>query len=1052
MNQLTEFFIRNGKFTLICTLFLLIGGYLGMTKLNNESFPAVDFAAATIETRYEGATPEDIETKITKPIEDEIRTVTGIKDVRSISQPSLSKLVVRVDMDNYDVQEVMADLQRSVDRVSDLPTDLQEDPEFTELKSEEFPAIELAVIGENIDRKRDLVADALKTELEDNKKILGVRLVGYTKREFRVFLDTEKLAQNHIGIEEVLKEIRARNVNIPAGDLKGQEDMFLVRAEGKIKNREELANITIRSNFSGRSILLKDVAAIHDSHSEPKILTSHNGQPATLVVVTKKGGADTLALVEETSETIKRFQATYKDEFEIVTYNNEADKVRNRTDILFSNAVTGLILVVVFLLIFLPGRIGVMASLSLPLAIFGTFGVMPFFDMNIDAITVLALVIALGMLVDNSVVISENFTRLRQNGLSPREAALKSIESLWLPITCTAMTTIAAFLPMLVTKGVMGEFIKYIPIVVTAALLFSLVESFFLLPMRLVYSGAKVQEVSETHKGDWFQGFIDKFEKFMEVCVRNRYVVAIGFLVAIATSFLFMAVFNRFELFPAEQTEIYFARVEMKRGTPLLKTQNAMEALAKKIQSKISKDWISHIVARSGAIQAGPNDPKAKDGDNVGMLTIYASDFGKYSVSHTEFLAALDKIESSSVEKLSYEKVINGPPVGFAINATFRSTDTAQLDEAIGKVRTELKKVSGVRNLQSDEVIGPSEIFVEVDFDKASRLGLNVESIGNVVRTALQGTVVSDVTLDSELSDLKEVDIRVEVDEAKLGQPVQLEELLILSPSGNLVPLSKVAKIKQRPGTPQLKRYDFKRSKTLVGQVDEAKISSQEANKKLDAAFQEISKDYPDVSIVFGGEEEDTKDSMSSLIEALGLALIGIFALLVFLFSSYLRPIIIMSTIPLGLVGFSIAFYFHGRPSSFLAMIGLIGLAGIIVNSGIVLISFIDEMREEGKLSLDEILVKASGMRLRAVLVTSLTTISGLFPTAYGIGGSDAILVPMTLAMAWGLVSGTILTIIWVPCAYGILEDLVKVLPKFGPRPSKDLSSDSSNISLLHGK
>ena len=241
---------------------------------------------------------------------------------------------------------------------------------------------------------------------------------------------------------------------------------------------------------------------------------------------------------------------------------------------------------------------------------------------------------------------------------------------------------------------------------------------------------------------------------------------------------------------------------------------------------------------------------------------------------------------------------------------------------------------------------------------------------------------------------------------------------------GNLIPLSKIASIETSDGTPIIKRFDFQRSKTITADLDESTITSIEANKLLLDEFKKISKNYPEVSVVFGGESENTKESMESLAQAMVLALIAIFAILVFLFRSYLRPLIIMSTIPLGLLGFSIAFYFHNRPSSFLALIGVIGLAGIIVNSGIVLISFIDQMREDTDTDLHTILVKASGLRLRAVLVTSLTTISGLFPTAYGIGGMDFMLIPMTLAMAWGLTSGTVLTLVWVPCAYAILEDM----------------------------
>ena len=289
--------------------------------------------------------------------------------------------------------------------------------------------------------------------------------------------------------------------------------------------------------------------------------------------------------------------------------------------------------------------------------------------------------------------------------------------------------------------------------------------------------------------------------------------------------------------------------------------------------------------------------------------------------------------------------------------------------------------------------------------------------------------------------DNKDVDLILRFKEGYRKNTDDLSQILISDPKGNLVELGSFASFRVLPGTPQVKRYDFKRSKTLTGDVDTTLTTSMLANGVLKRVYDEKKTSISGVSLAFGGAQESTEESMTSLFGALKLSLIGIFALLVFLFKSYLRPLIIMTTIPLGLLGFSVAFFLHDRPVSFLALIGIIGLGGIIVNSGIVLISFIDEMRAEGKMELDEILAKASGMRLRAVFVTSLTTISGLIPTAYGIGGNDALLIPMTLAMAWGLTSGTILTLVWVPPAYAILEDVSLASKKLVGRVTTKLSS-----------
>lgn len=1046
MVTLVKFFIENYKLTIILSIMLIAFGLIGMFKLNAESYPTVNFAMAQIQTRYDGATAKDVETKITKPIEDKIREVSGLKDVRSISKSGLSTIIVRADMNNEDEDEVLNELQKAVDGVSNLPADLRDDPTYTEINSEEFPAIELAIIGDNTNRARDIVADHLKEELEDNKKVKNVRPVGFRKRQFNIRLNEEKMQQMHIGLEEILNKIRQRNVDVPGGDLKNDGLKKLIRVEGKVISAEELSNVLIRSNFSGQKIFLKDIAQVIDGQEDAQVLTTFDGKEATFLIVNKKGGADTIGLVTEVNQIINRFRESYKGQFEIKVYNNEANKVKDKLDILNSNALTGLILVIVFLFLFLPGKVGLVASMSLPLAVMATFGFMPIFGMNLDAITILALVIALGMLVDNAVVISENFARIKnEEGLNSNDAAIKSIKQLWLPITSTAFTTIAAFLPMLVTKGIMGKFIMYIPIVVTISLVISLGESFFLLPMRLKFAGGSVKKTKEVVEAssDWFQKFIDKFENFMDRCVRHRYIVFMAFGGVLFGSLFLMAVGNKFMLFPPEQVEIYLGRVEMPRGTTIDQTQDEMTKLTKDLQENLS-DWTRGISARAGISSMGPTDPKGAVGDNHGLIIIYASDHAKYNVKNTDFLEKMRKVTSDKTTKLTFEAMANGPPVGEPINATLRSNNVKSLDGMIEKIIADMGKVEGVLDLSVDDILGEQEIKVIIDYDRADQLGLSVNAIGNAIRTALSGSMVSRVTLDN-----KQVDLNVRYQDKYRVTEDNIRSIKVMDAQGNLVPVSTVAKVKLTNGQHEIKRFDFKRSKTITGDVDENLITSVVANQKLLEIFEKYSSEFKDVTLVFGGEQENTKESIESLLQALGLSLLGIFGLLVFLFKSYLRPIIIMTTIPLGLVGFSIAFFLHDKPISFLAMIGVIGLGGIIVNAGIVLISFIDQMKDEGKMPLHEILVKASGMRLRAVLVTSLTTISGLLPTAYGIGGSDAMLVPMTLAMAWGLTSGTVLTLVWVPCAYAILEDWNAYLSKMvGKVFKKDKEQDLNEAAL----
>jgi multidrug efflux pump subunit AcrB len=670
----------------------------------------------------------------------------------------------------------------------------------------------------------------------------------------------------------------------------------------------------------------------------------------------------------------------------------------------------------------MPGWIGIMASFSLPIGITTCFGLMPLFGLNLDSMSILGFIIAMGNLVDNSIVISDNFINLRRDGMEVIPAIKKSVMDLWAPITATALTTIASFLPMLVTKGIMGEFIRPIPIVVTIALAVSLVESFFLLPIRMVFVGNRVKN-SHEGKSHWFDTWKKKFEGIMKWVVHHRYITVGGCCGMILAAILLMAFGNKFILFPAEQTEMYLARIESPRGTPIETTLKNASLLSQDI-IKLTPEWTRELTARAGSSRPFPDDPKGGDGDSQGLIIIYATDFAKFNIPHTQFLAKLRKLDTRKYGNVTFEEQINGPPVGSPINATFRSSDPIKLDAAIDEMKNIVAKLNGVIDLKIDDVIDANEILVNLDFVAADQRGVSVADVGTTIRTALGGIFISEVTLNN-----KEVNLNVKFLDTYRKTPEDLAKIKIMDRDGNLIPLGLIAKFEPRVGSPQIKRFDFKRARTLTGSVDEKVTSAFVINGVIKQNWNRMQSKFPEVALVFGGVEESTQESMQSLFDALILAIIGIFALMVFMFHSFLRPFIIMMSIPLGLIGFSLAFYLHGRPVSFLALIGIIGLTGIIVNSGIVLIEFIEIARKEG-MALNDALVKASSQRLLAVVATAFSTILGLFPTAYGIGGKDPMLIPITLAMAWGLTAGTLLTLIFIPPAYAIIEEWVAFLAK----------------------
>lgn len=1018
MNFLGAFFLKNYKFTIIMTLFVMLFGVVGTLTLTSETFPSVNIGAVVITTAYPGATAEDIETKITKPIEEELQKVSGLKRVKSTSQAGISTIITEVDIDKYPVKEVVTDLQRAVDRASGLPADLLERPQFSEIKSDEFPVIELAIIGSNKDRLRDRITDQLKEDLKDNKKISNIQLSGFRERRFNIYLNLDSLRRNHVSIEEVQAALLLRNVTIPAGELKGETTQKLVRIEGKSKTASELEDIVIRSNFSGNKISLKDVARVVDGEESPTSLASYDGQPATFVVIAKKGGADILELTNEVEAVLATYSKTYEGQLEFRIFSNEGVRVGDRLNVLISNGWQGIVLVVIFLLLFLPGRVGIVTAISLPLTLAATLGYVNAAGYSLNTITIIALIIAIGMLVDNAVVISENFTRLRDEGLLVEEALLKTIRDLWAPITATGLTTIAAFLPMMVTTGVMGQFIKAIPIVVSISLLLSLTEAFFFLPTRLKIVGYHPKHVGSERKLNFFERVIaGNFERFMKHVVQNKWIAFLVFTAMLGATGLVLAKGTKVNLFPSDQTEIYVIRLEAPKGTRIERTRDLIDVTIKQLKDVLVNEAL-HIVGVAGLSSTDPGDPKGEVGSNVGVIRVFVNKKTQDTALTQDILKKMRAIKVPEA-KLSFESLVNGPPVGDPVSVTFRSNNSDQLAKIAETIKLRISEEPGIFDAKIDDVLGDDEITINLLHDQLARLGLTLQSVGVNVRTAVAGSTVGDVNLQN-----RKVDYFLQFDEKDRADITNLSRIKVSDLNGNLIPVSSLATLSEKPGAPQIKRYDFRRAKTVTANLDSNLISSIQANDIIKRKFEEIQSSAPDVSIVFGGEAEKTNESVASLFSAMVLSLIGIFALMVLIFSSYVNPFIIVSTIPLGLTGVSVAFWLQNIDFSFMALIGVIGLGGIIVNSGIILISFIEQMRLETTLSLEEILVKASAVRLRSVLVTSLTTISGLIPTAYGIGGKDFFIIPMAMALAWGMTTGTIFTLMWVPPAYAIMNDI----------------------------
>jgi multidrug efflux pump subunit AcrB len=1025
MRPLFLFFVKNYKVTLTLTLFTLIAGVLGLVSLRRETYPAVNFAQVLVTTIYPGSSSQEVDERVTSKIEDELRTVDGLKQVSSVSQAGLSTIDIRIDADQFDNDQVVTEAQRAVQRVNGLPPDLLEQPNFVEIDTREIPVIELALIGPNDNRRRDELTDMIKERLEDIKGVSKVRLDGFFEREIHINMDPRKLAEQYVSVAQVVQAVSARLQNIPAGFVKNTTDETLVRLRGKLGKVDEFSDLVIRSNFSGERVRLRDVATVVDAYEDPRIMARANGQPATILTVLKRGEADSIATVDLLLARLEDIRSQLPSDFQLIKFTDEGSKIKDRLQIVSNNTLTGLVLVLVILIFFLPGIAGVVSSLSLPICVMGVTACMPLFGVTFNTITMLGIIIVVGMLVDNTIVITENYSQIRLRGVDPVTAATDAAHQFWIPITATVLTTIAAFLPMLVTKGVLGQFIRGIPIVVTVALVLCLFEAFFLLPMRLRFTlrnTPKSADSSAAQRRDWWTPVRERFESAMRWTVRMRYVTFVGLTLFLIGSIAFSVKFNRFELFPAEGVEMYIARYELPKGSSLEATDLESARLSNAITEIIGESNLSGVVGRAGTSYGGPGDPGGGNGNNIGGVVAYVPQDKARDLDSQDILNRTRAIPTGQLTALTFEAAANGPPVGKPVTIVFRSDNIEELRSFALRAQEFLAGLPGITDLRNDDESASDEYGLKVDYERLAKLGLSNEAVGLALRSALQGIIVSDIN-----SNGKTVNVRAryhEKDRANLESVLrtQIQEPM----TGKLIPLSAFASIEKTAGPPIIRHFDFRRAITVTANVIPETLTSMEANAKAAAFIDSIKRDFPSVTVKFGGEDESTRESFRSLLNAMLLALFGIAAILIFVFNSFAKPLLVITTIPLGLVGVSWAFYFHGRPLSFLALIGIVGLAGVVVNSAIVLVAYIDELRRGNRADEDlpGILARASADRLRAILATGLTTIGGLLPTAYGIGGYDAFLVPMVLALAWGLVAGTLLQLIWVPCAYAIGCDL----------------------------
>lgn len=1030
--SLPRFSVNQSLFVNLVSVIIIIAGLIVVLGMNREIFPNVDFDTVSISTVYPGATPLDIEKLISVPIEKELKEVDGIKDIKSSSSPGISYIVVKIDPNERDKKKVKRDIQSAVDRVKDLPRDIYEDPIVIEISSKQYPIIEVSLSGEMSEKRLQGYADGLEDALEDIEGVAKAQRSGYRDREIQVHVDPEKMQDKYVSFDEIEQALSSRNISVPAGEINTETTEYSIRTTGEFSTAKEVEDIIIRANDTGNWLRVKDVAEVKDSFKKEDVIYKTLGTRSINLVIMKKESGDALSIVDEIKKTCDRFLKNTPDGLKISYVNDYSFFARRRLNVLRNNGWASLILVIASMLLFLQRRVAFMTVLGIPIAFFATFMVMSTMGITINLISMFGLIIVLGMLVDNGIIVAENVYRYMEDGMPPRQAAVKGAEEVIRPVTAAVLTTIAAFSPLLFMSGMIGKFIRNIPTVLIIALIASLGEALIILPSHLadfvkIKYDAAGKPIGLSKDMPWFKNLISFYTKVVNAAIRRKYKVLAGL-----TGILFLCAFIafgvlKFILFPPVGINFFFIRAEAPIGTPLQKT-NELILPVEKIVSQISHEEMDSFVTSVGAIAEDRHDPFAGQASHLAQITVYLTPEQDRKRKADEIIAEVRK-KAKDIEgftELRFDKAQSGPPVGKAIEAKIRGESFDVLDKIAKECIDYLKTISGTLDVTWDHKPGKEEIRVKVNNEKATLAGLNVAQIAKTVRAVFEGSIATQI---KPIKAEEETDVTIMFPEDFSKDINVFENILIRNKYGNLIPLKKVAEIVKMPGTTTIHHLDGKRVVTASANVDIKKTTSFKVNKMLEKKFKDLSGRYMGYSVKYGGEQEESMESLTSLLKAFFYAFLVIYLILAYCFKSLIQPLIVMLAIPFGLIGVVIAFLLHGLPLSFMAILGIVGLNGIVVNDSIVLVDFINKLRRKGMGRRNSI-VKAGQMRLRPVILTTITTVGGLSTVAYGIGGKDPFLVPMALSISWGIAFATMLTLIVIPCIYSIVDDIALKLTK----------------------
>ncbi|MFQ6093183.1 MAG: efflux RND transporter permease subunit [bacterium] len=1011
---LAKFSVRNPVLVNMLMILVIVVGAYSLMTLPRELMPDIAFNWVFIITNYYGAGPEEVEKLITIPIEDEIADIDDIESITSGSSEDASFISVKfknIGSDRFFRR--LQDLKSEVDQV-DLPEEA-ETPLVWDFGSSDFmPMINVVLHGDLHEREMKKIADDLRDDILDIRNIAQVELSGVRDREIWVEVDPNRLNAYHMALSQVIDALSAKNLNLTGGSVKIGRSEYIIRTKGEFELSREVENVILRSNREGGIVRVKDVATVSDTFEEADVLSRLNGEPAVTLSVSKRREGSSIQIIDEIKRIVDRYRAELPDNVQITLTADTSIDIRDNLHKLETNAWIGMLLVVIILYLFLGWRNALIVAIGIPVTFMFTFAFMKFTGRSFNGNSLFGLVMVLGIIVDDAIIIIENCYRYMQKGFSPARAAVVGTKEVALPVVATILTTIAAFLPLMLLPGIVGKFMRIVPIIVSLALVASLFEALIVLPSHFA-DWSRTPKNARNHARIRFTTVRRTYSRLLTKILRRRYWAVAGIVLAFLLS-IGLIPFVGVEMFAGEEIPHFFVWITAPEGTSL----QAMDQIIRQAEERalaMPKEEVKTVVANTGLMQT-ERDWHFRP--SVGQLLIVLKDERKRSRSIDEIIADLrEQMKNiSGITSIEFWKITSAPPIGSPVEVKVKGKYLDELIKVAELVKDELRRMEGVFDIRDDFIEGKKELHIQVDDDKAALHNLTVAQIAMTVHHAFEGETAT-ILRDGD----EEVDVVVKFQESSQREISDIEEMMILSPAGSLVPFRDVAKIRVETGFASVRRFDRDRAITVSADIDNRVTSSVEVNRALIETFKDISERYPGYRLDFGGEFQEFKETFTNIGILFLIGILLIYMILGGQFRSFGQPLIILVAVPFAFIGAMISLIVGRYPISITVLYGVVALAGVAVNDALVLITFINNARERG-LGRWKSIKLAGVTRMRPVILTSITTICGLLPMAIGLGGKSADWAPLANTIVWGLAFATILTLFFIPSFYAIVDDI----------------------------